>query len=284
MAFGPVECLGVLAVLVGLAVPAFLLARGTTVIGEGQVAVVERHGKFSRVLHAGQHILMPGGDSIRALVPLQEFIYETGSQQILTRNLAQIEISALANYQIARQAVVEGKKRWHRIDTEAVYHAVYSADDWQEATQAAARSTLAETFSLLDLRADILDVPGWQDEVALLMRQRVNEKTRRWGVQVTDVAFNSVRFPEAVNDTLLAEVRLHREAQLREIEAASLKEVEQTLGLSPSDLMNWRYVETLREIARNPHARIVVSPEPFPDQERETQVAPDFSDNGHANL
>lgn len=273
MTFGPIECLGTFALLLGLAIPILILTRGTTVIGEGQVAVIERRGRFARLLHAGQHALVPGMESIRAIVPLQEFTFETGSQKVLTKNLYEVEVNALVHYQIARRPVVEGEHRWHQIDSEAVYHAVYSAENWQEATHREARAMLAEVFSSLDLRFDILEAPGWQDQVAASVRHKLNENCRRWGVQVTDVAFTGVEFPPGVKDTISTEARLHREAQLREIEAASLKELAQTLNLSPSDLLNWRYVETLREMARNPQARIVVSPEPFAPAETEAAAS-----------
>src|SRR3954464_13273047 len=257
------ECLGLLAVVAGMMIPILLLRRGLTVIGEGQLAVVERRGRFARILHPGQHLLVPGVETIREYVPLQEFIYESGKQELLTKNLAQLKINVIVHFQIIRAMVTEGKKRWHRIDLDAVYHAVYSAENWQEATQSATRSTVAEVFSMLDLKTDIFEVPDWQDQVAAMLRNRLNDKTRRWGVQITDVAFSGVEFPDNVKDSLSAAGRLQREAYLREIEAASFKETAQTLGLTPVEMLNWRYVETLREIAQNPSARIVVSPDPF---------------------
>jgi regulator of protease activity HflC (stomatin/prohibitin superfamily) len=248
MSFGPPECLGLLAVIAGLAIPIFLITKGLTIIGEGQVAVVERRGRFARILQPGQHLLMPGIESIRQFVPLQEFIYESGKQGLLTKNLAQLQINVIVHFHIARTQVTEDKKRWHRIDLDAVYHAVYSAENWQEATHSATRSTLAETFSLLDLKTDIFEVPDWQDQVAIMLRNRLNDKTRRWGVQITDVAFSGVEFPDNVKDSLSAAGRLQREAYLREIEAASFKETAQTLGLTPVEMLNWRYVEVLRSL------------------------------------
>jgi len=248
VSLGPLECGAFLTLMAGLALPIIFLTRGTTVVGEGQAAVVERRGRFSRILHAGQHLMMPGAESIKEFVPLQEFIYECGVQNLLTKNLAQLQVNVIIHYQIIRQLVVEGKRRWHKIDNDAVYHAVYSAEDWQESTHAATRSTLAETFSVLDLRTDIFEVPDWQDQVALMLRQRLNDKTRRWGVQVTDVAFSYVEFPEKVKDSLSAAMRLQHEAHLREIEAQSFKETAQTLGLTPSEMLSWRYVEVLRSL------------------------------------
>jgi regulator of protease activity HflC (stomatin/prohibitin superfamily) len=263
----------------------FALTRGTTVVGEGHVAVIERRGRFSRLLYAGQHLLVPGLETIREYVPLQEFIYESGKQALLTKNLAQIKISITVHYQIVRELVVEGKRRWNRIDPDAVYHAVYSSGNWQEATRSATRSTLAEVFSLLDLRTHIFEVPDWQDQVALMVRQRLNDRARRWGVQITDVAFSDVEFPDSVKDSLSAAVRLQREAHLRDIEAQSFKDTAQTLGLTPAELLNWRYVETLRDIAKNPSARIVVSPDPFSETaDNNSSLSTSFiGDDNHAD-
>jgi regulator of protease activity HflC (stomatin/prohibitin superfamily) len=277
LVFGPVECLGALAIIAGLAVPLVFFIKGTVVIGEGMIAVVERRGRFSRLLHAGLHLLIPGAESLRALVPLQEFIYESGPQPVLTRNLAPVTLHLSVHYQVARHPVVEGNKRWHRIDDEAVYHAVYSSDNWQEATHAAARAALAETFSFLDLQEDILNVPDWQSQVALLVRQRLGEKARRWGVQVTDVAFTQPEFSQDVTEAIIRRSQSEQEARRREAEAASLKEVADRLGLTPSELIHWRYVETLREIARNPEARIVVSADPFSGADHPT-AATTFAD------
>jgi hypothetical protein len=43
-------------------------------------------------------------------------------------------------------------------------------------------------------------------------------------------------------------MRLQHEAHLREIEAQSFKETAQTLGLTPAEMLNWRYVEVLRSL------------------------------------
>src|SRR5437870_2767931 len=110
--------------MLGLLIPVVFLTRGTTVVGEGKAAVVERRGRFSRILHAGQHLLVPSVESIKEYVPLQEFIYESGVQNLLTKNLAQLQVNVIIHYQIVRHQVVEGKRRWHRIDNDAVYHAV----------------------------------------------------------------------------------------------------------------------------------------------------------------
>src|SRR3954463_13289198 len=177
LSFGPVECVGFLALVVGISIPIFLLVRGVTVIPEGQVAVVERRGRFTRVLHAGQHLLLPGGEQIRALVPLQDIIYDTGPQNVLLKDLAELQLGAVVQYHIARQPVSDGTRRWHEISSDAVYHAVYSSENWQEATQAAARATLGESFALLDLRSDVLSVADWQEKVAAQVKHRLNEKT-----------------------------------------------------------------------------------------------------------
>jgi regulator of protease activity HflC (stomatin/prohibitin superfamily) len=117
-----------------------------------------------------------------------------------------------------------------------------------------------------------------------MLRNRLNDKTRRWGVQITDVAFSGVEFPDNVKDSLSAAGRLQREAYLREIEAASFKETAQTLGLTPVEMLNWRYAETLREIAKNPNARIVVSPDPFSEGGDSSSMATGFiGDDDHAS-
>ena len=67
---------------------------------EGKVGIVETFGRFSRVVLPGRYFLWPW-DNLRADVPLQMFVFETGQESLLTKSGASVKLHMVVFYQLA---------------------------------------------------------------------------------------------------------------------------------------------------------------------------------------
>jgi hypothetical protein len=141
----------------------------------------------------------------------------------------------------------------------AAYRATYIVSDWQHLTKKEAVDTLHQTFARLDIGKDLIGNDNWQTEIAERIRTHLNEKTARWGVEVHEIDFKGVHFSEQTILSMTAEMRAEREARQRRLEAKTQKEIADMLGLDVNTLLQWRYIDAMRELSKNSQARIMLS-------------------------
>ncbi len=141
----------------------------------------------------------------------------------------------------------------------AAYRATYIVDDWQHLTKKEAVDTLHQVFARLDIGKDLFGNDNWQNEIADRVRTHLNEKTARWGVEIHEIDFKGVNFSEQTMMSLTAEARAEREARQRRLEAKTQKEIADMLGLDVNTLLQWRYIDAMRELSKNSQARIMLS-------------------------
>jgi regulator of protease activity HflC (stomatin/prohibitin superfamily) len=151
-----------------------------------------------------------------------------------------------------------GRRNFQEVE-HAAYRATYIVSDWQHLTKKESVDTLHQVFARLDIGKDLIGNDNWQTEIAERIRTHLNEKTARWGVEVHEIDFKGVRFSEQTILSMTAEMRAEREARQRRLEAKTQKEIADLLGLDVNTLLQWRYIDAMRELSKNSQARIMLS-------------------------
>ena len=262
----------------GLVAGGIFIYRSFEFVEEGTVGVVERDGRFQRILLPGRHLLLPL-DRIKQQVKLQDFTWEFRAEKVQTK-ITVIGITMSVRYHIARaaplrkvarsQAADLPRRRIIRlsdelaVDAESVYRAVYTVNDWQDQTKEEAKSILYQFFGGLMLKEQILDPEGALAQLSNQLTYLINLRTMRFGVQISSVNLFNLEIDPALMQALNAQRQFERLAKLRELEAQHQRKVAELLQLTPDQLLRERerqqYMETLKEISKNPNARIVVAP------------------------
>ena len=70
----------------------FLLSRTIRVVPQQMVFIVERLGKFDRIISAGPHILIPFVDQVTYRHSLKEIVLDTPEQLCITKDNVQIHV------------------------------------------------------------------------------------------------------------------------------------------------------------------------------------------------
>lgn len=135
--------------------------------------------------------------------------------------------------------------------THAAYRAKYIVHDWQEATKKEAVAVLQHVFSRVSVAEDINGDINWQETLGHRVADHLNEKTEQWGVHIIDITFKDPALSEMTLANLNAEARTDREGRVRTKEAESYRRVAEILGLHPTELLRWREVEIMREMAKS---------------------------------
>mmetsp|Transcript_24384 Transcript_24384/g.54543 ORF Transcript_24384/g.54543 Transcript_24384/m.54543 type:complete len:355 (+) Transcript_24384:235-1299(+) len=156
---------------VGAGVAIGILGSGIKVIQEGDVAIVERLGKFNQQLEPGLHYLIPFVDIIRTRLTRREQVLDIPPQKCITSD----------NAPLLADAVVY----WRIFDPE---RAIYAVEDLSLAIQ---------TLVLTQLRAEIgkltLDMTfSAREQINNVLLEELDVATNPWGVKITRVEVQEI--------------------------------------------------------------------------------------------
>jgi len=213
----------VLAVLVGV-----FISMGITMIPQRRAMVIERLGKFHRVLNPGLNLIIPFVDQPRPITMLQfegkqkvvrtetkidlrEILLDFPSQAVVTRDNVGVTIDGVIYYQI--------------MDPQA---SVYGAENLVLAIQTLAQTTLRSEIGKMELD----DIFENRETINKQMEAVMDEAGQKWGLKVNRVEIRDISMPEdivqAMNQQMVAERT--RRATVREAEGYKEAEIRRAEG------------------------------------------------------
>ena len=202
--------------LVGIGVLALLaLLIGTKsfkIVGQAEVLVIERLGKFNRLARSGFNVLIPFIERPRpidvryfeadvngvkkitsgstARIDLREQVLNFPSQPVITKDNVTIDIDAVLYYRIA-----DPQK------------ATYSIQNLPYALETLTRTTLRNIVGDMELDQTLAS----RDLINKKMREVIEEASIGWGVDVTRVELQAIEPPRDIQQSMELVMRAERE-------------------------------------------------------------------------
>ena len=189
-----------------------VLARSIRIVGQAEVMVVERFGRFHRIARSGLNILLPfvelprsidvryleaDAGGVRRLVQahtyridLREQVLTFPSQPVITRDNVTIDIDAVLYYRVA-----DPQK------------ATYSVQNLPYALETLTRTTLRNIVGDMELDSTLTS----RDVINKRMREVIEEASIGWGVDVTRVELQSIEPPREIQQSMELQMRAERE-------------------------------------------------------------------------
>jgi regulator of protease activity HflC (stomatin/prohibitin superfamily) len=198
--------LSVLAVL-GIVV----LSQGIRIIGQAEVMVIERFGRFNRVARSGLNLLIPFVERPKTLdvrylesgvtgstlklsstsrIDLREQVLNFPSQPVITKDNVTIDIDAVLYYRVA-----DPQK------------ATYSVQNLPYALETLTRTTLRNIVGEMELDSTLAS----RDVINRRMREVIEEASIGWGVDVTRVELQAIEPPRDIQQSMELQMRAERE-------------------------------------------------------------------------
>lgn len=205
-----------------------LIAKGIRVVDQAQVVIIERFGKYHRVLKPGINWIIPIMDKphimewrenheyidsagrthmiprkeARTVIDMRETVYDFPRQSVITKDNATIEISAVLYFQI----------------TDPV-KAAYEVESLPVAIEKLTQTTLRNIFGELDL------------DQTYTAREKINSKllvtldnaANKWGVKVNRVELQDIIPPTAIREAMEKQMKAERDRRATVTEAEGLK-------------------------------------------------------------
>src|SRR5829696_3066910 len=225
--------LAILAILVGFAFASF------KIVGQAEVMVIERLGRFHRVARSGLNILIPlferprsidvryfeiavgGGKKITAgsttRIDLREQVLNFPSQPVITKDNVTIDIDAVLYYRIA-----DPQK------------ATYAVQNLPYALETLTRTTLRNIVGEMELDQTLAS----RDQINRRMREVIEEASIGWGVDVTRVELQAIEPPRDIQQSMELQMRAERErrAAVTNAEAGKRAAILEAEGLRESQV------------------------------------------------
>ena len=213
------------ALAVGAIIILTILMSSFYLVQQAEVIIIERLGKFHRLLTPGLHFVIPIFDKprnvywshVRAVdedryyrysktierIDLREAVYDFPKQSVITKDNVTTEISAIVYY--------------HIVDPRA---AVYEVLDLPQAIEKLAQTMLRAVIGSMDLDETLVS----RDQINTKLRITLDEAALKWGVNVTRVELQDVDPPEDIKLAMEKQMRAERERRAVILEAEGSKQ------------------------------------------------------------
>jgi regulator of protease activity HflC (stomatin/prohibitin superfamily) len=221
------------------AVVALLVSKSLKIVGQAEVLVVERLGRFHRVARSGLNVLIPFIERPRAIdvryaeadvggvkriasrtttrIDLREQVLNFPSQPVITKDNVTIDIDAVLYYRVA-----EPQK------------ATYAVQNLPYALETLTRTTLRNIVGEMELDQTLAS----RDQINKRMREVIEEAAVSWGVDVTRVELQSIEPPRDIQQAMELQMRAERErrAAVTNAEAGKRAAILESEGLRESQV------------------------------------------------
>jgi len=186
-----------------LAFAVLFLKAGIKIISQSDIYIVERLGKFHKVLDGGFHIIIPFVDQIRAVITVREQLVDITKQQVITKDNVNISVDGIVFLK-----VVDGKM------------ALYNVDSYKRAIANLAMTTLRGEIGAMNLD----DTLSSRDRLNSALQRALGDAADNWGVKIMRVEISEISVPHGIEEAMNLQMKAEREKRAIELKAQAEKE------------------------------------------------------------
>lgn len=160
------------------------------VVRQSTQGVVERLGRFNKVLNSGLNFTVPFIDRVRAVIDLREQVVDFPPQPVITKDNVTMQIDTVVYFQV----------------TDVVSY-VYEISNPYSAIENLTATTLRNIIGDLDLDETLTS----RDIVNSRLRLILDEATDKWGIKVNRVELKNIMPPRDIQEAMEKQMRAERE-------------------------------------------------------------------------
>jgi len=179
-----------------------IVAKGIKIVPQADLYVVERLGKYNRVLAGGLHFIIPIVDSVAKKLTTKEQMIDIPSQTVITKDNVNITIDG-----IVFCAVEDAKS------------ATYNVVDFKSAIANLAMTTLRAEIGSMELDATLSN----RDVLNASLQTALGDASANWGVKITRVEISDISVPKEIERAMNLQMEAEREKRAIETKAAADK-------------------------------------------------------------
>ncbi len=183
---GPIEI-----ILIILAIVVFLvIIFSIKVVRQSTVVVVERLGKFRKILETGIHFVLPFFEKASKPISLKERVADFAPQPVITKDNVTMQIDTVVYFQVTDAKLF-----------------TYGVENPIRAIENLTATTLRNLVGELELDGTLTS----RDTVNSKMRSILDEATDPWGIKINRVELKNILPPQDIQNAMEKQMRAERE-------------------------------------------------------------------------
>lgn len=197
----------VLLFLIAFAALAFIVAMmAVRVIRPFERGIVERLGKFQRILDPGLNMIIPFFDTV-IKADMREVVLDVPPQLVITKDNVNVEVDAIIYAQV----------------TDPV-RSKYEIANYILAATKLAQTNLRNVIGEMELDQCLSS----RDQVNSQLRDVLDEATDKWGIRVNRVEMQRIDPPRDITEAMSRQMKAERDKRATILEAEAIKQAEIT--------------------------------------------------------
>jgi len=166
-----------------------MLVLSVKVIRPYQKGLVERLGKFNRILEPGIHFIVPFMETVKK-VDMREHVIDVPPQEVICKDNVVVTVDAVVYYQIMDPVKV-----------------TYNVSNFLMAIIKLAQTNLRAIIGEMELDETL----SGRDIINARLREELDKITDRWGVKVTRVEIQRIDPPRDIQEAMAKQMTAERE-------------------------------------------------------------------------
>jgi len=181
----------------------FVLFRSVRIVPQARRGVVERLGKFNRVLQPGMALVVPFVDKVRPLIDMREQVVTFQPQPVITADNVTVQIDTVIYFTV--------------IDPQMV---TYEIANPLQAIEQLTITTLRNVVGGLSLEGALTG----RDTVNNALRAVLDQRTGQWGIRIATVEIKAIDPPPSIQEAMEKQMRAERDKRATILTAEGLRE------------------------------------------------------------
>lgn len=192
--------LGVVLVFVALVV-----LKTIALIPQGEAAVIERLGRYTRTVSGGITLLVPFIDRVRARVDTRERVVSFPPQAVITQDNLTVAIDTVVTFQINDPA-----------------RAIYGVDNYIVGVEQISVATLRDVVGGMTLEETLTS----REVINRRLRGELDAATTKWGLRIARVELKAIDPPPSIQQSMEKQMKADREKRATILTAEGQREAD----------------------------------------------------------
>ncbi|AKV58361.1 MULTISPECIES: SPFH domain-containing protein [Corynebacterium] len=180
-----------------------LLFASVKMIPQGEAAVVERLGRYTRTVSGGLTLLVPYIDRIRARVDTRERVVSFPPQAVITQDNLTVAIDTVVTFQINDPA-----------------KAIYGVDNYLVGVEQISVATLRDVVGGMTLEETLTS----RETINRRLRGELDAATAKWGLRISRVELKAIDPPPSIQQSMEMQMKADREKRAMILTAEGKRE------------------------------------------------------------
>ena len=189
--------------IVLIIVAVVVVASSIKIVPQQEVGVVERLGKYHKLITAGLNIVIPFIDKVRRYHDLRIQQANVPPQTVITKDNVQVQIDTIIFYQV--------------INPES---ATYGISDYVTGVRNITTATLRQIIGKMELDETL----SGREKISSEIRVALDEATEKWGVRIERVEVIDIKPPADIQEAMDKQMKAERTRRAVILEAEAAKQ------------------------------------------------------------